>query len=66
MGGDEATLESGAIGHDGGERADGVQDFRGVEQLALGAIGHQDLGRSPGHGADTELLAGTARLMLFA
>jgi len=66
VGGDEAALEGGAIGHDGGERADGVQDFRGVEQFALGAICHQDLGRSPGHGADTELLAGTARLMLFA
>ncbi len=65
MGGDEAALEGHAIGHDGGERTDGVQDFRGIEQLALGAVGHQDFSGGPGHGADTEFLAGIARPMLF-
>ncbi|MGH9613889.1 MAG: hypothetical protein ACRD4P_12490 [Bryobacteraceae bacterium] len=65
MGGDEAALERGAIGHDGGERTDGVQDFRGIEQIALGAVGHQDFGGGNGHGADAQFLTDVARPMLF-
>lgn len=65
MGGDEAALEGGTISHDGGERTDGVQDFRGIEQFALGAVGHQDFGAGNGHGSDAQFLTDVARPMLF-